>query len=106
MDSSEELKELMVNIESGKTSRNKNYFRFLETEALQRFKRAKLLLSIINDIDRASKIDGNQIDLRPGEHNIEIRLFNPMLSYKRKTFVSKEEFELIKNQSKGLALKD
>lgn len=89
----------MDDIRSGRISRNKNYFTLSEVKALKRFRRAKLLMSLIDDLNRTSTVFGNKIEVERGKSLIEIRLFNPGLKYRRKVTITEAELKLIKTQT-------
>ena len=89
---------LIEGIREGRISRNKNFFTLSKAREFQLFKRAKLLISLIEDLKRTDKINGNRIEAKLAENIIEVSLFNPVLSYHRRVFISKAELDLIQSQ--------
>jgi len=92
-----EIGDLMQDIQSGKVSRNKNYYTLAETGAYQRFKRAKLLISLVNDINNTAAVAENRIDVLDHADGVEINLFNPLMKYNRKILITRAEFHLIRD---------
>ena len=95
----EDIRALMQDITEGKISRNKNYFTLSKTHEFNLFKRAKLLMSLIEDLGRTAKITGNKIEVDRQGTTIEIKLFNPILKYNRTVSITEAELELIKSQT-------
>ncbi len=95
----EDISILMQDIREGKISRNKNYYTLAKNKEFNLFKRAKLLLSLIEDLNRTAKIRGNTIEISRKDEQVEIKLFNPTLKYNRKVVVSSAELELITSQT-------
>ncbi len=89
----------MTDIREGKISRNKNYFTLAKNKEFNRFKRAKLLVSLLEDLNRTAKITGNKIETTNKDGLIEIMLFNPTLKYNRKVVVTDAELELLKSHT-------
>lgn len=89
----------MDDIRSGRISRNKNYYTLTEVKAFQRFRRAKLLMSLIDDLNRTAIVNGNTIEVENGDPLVEIKLFNPILKYRRRVKITKAELELIRSQT-------
>ena len=94
-----EISSLIDDIEAGRMSRNKNYFTLIEFKAFRRFKRAKLLMSVIDDLNRTAAVTGNKIEYKMGERLVEIKLFNPILKYRRKVTITEAELNLIKSKT-------
>ena len=93
----------MIDIQEGKISRNKNYYTLAKSKEYNRFKRAKLILSLKEDLDKAADIDGGKVDLNDSEKGIEVSLYNPSLKYNRKVILSSAELELLKTQTNSLS---
>ena len=93
----------MIDIQEGKISRNKNYYTLAKSKEYNRFKRAKLILSLKEDLDKAADIDGGKVDLNDSEKGIEVSLYNPSLKYNRKIILSSAELELLKTQTNSLS---
>jgi hypothetical protein len=90
----------MINdIRTGRISRNKNYFTLMEVKAYHRFKRAKLLISLIDDLNHTATIRGNTIEVKRAKTLVEIQLFNPILKYRRKITITEAELNLISSQT-------
>ncbi len=95
----QEISNLIDDILAGRISRNKNYFTLTEVREFHRFKRAKLLMSIIDDLNHTATVSGNKIEVRKGDVLVEIRLFNPILKYRRKVTITEAELNLIKSRT-------
>lgn len=80
-------------------SRNRNYFTLTEVTAYQRFRRAKLLISLIDDLNHTATIHGNTIEVKRAKALVEIQLFNPILKYRRKVTITEAELILIRSQT-------
>ncbi|NQU64508.1 MAG: hypothetical protein HQ517_09530 [SAR324 cluster bacterium] len=80
-------------------SRNKNYYTLAEVKAYHRFKRAKLLISVIDDLNYTATVLGNKIEIEKGIDMFEIRLFNPIMSYNRKVMITEAELNIIKSET-------
>ncbi|MCP4753471.1 MAG: hypothetical protein GY866_21485 [Proteobacteria bacterium] len=93
----------MHDIQEGKISRNKNYYTLAKAKEFSRFKRAKLLISLIEDLKRTSAINGNKIEVEKNEGLIEIKLFNPILKYNRKVIVTEAELNLLMSQTEAIS---
>jgi hypothetical protein len=93
-----EIGNMIRDIQSGKISRNKNYYTLARIDAHQRFKRAKLLISLVDDINKTAAVVGNEIILEQLPDRVEISLSNPQLKYNRKATVTLPEFDLIRPQ--------
>jgi len=93
-----EICHLIEGIRDGRISRNKNFFTLSKAKEFKLFKRAKLLISLIEDLKRTDKIIGNRIETKLAENIIEVSLFNPVLSYHRRVYISKAELDLIQSQ--------
>jgi hypothetical protein len=99
----QKILDLMIDIQEGKISRNKNYYTLAKSKEYNRFKRAKLILSLKEDLDKAADIDGGKVDLNDSEKGIEVSLYNPSLKYNRKVILSSAELELLKTQTNSLS---
>ncbi len=95
----EKILELIVDIQDGKISRNKNYYTLAKSKEYNRFKRAKLLLSLQEDLEKTAVVEGGQINLGEIDNSIKVGLFNPSLRYNRTVVLSKAELDLLKSQS-------
>lgn len=98
----QEIGSLIHDIQAGRISRNKNYFTLIEIKAYHRFKRAKLLISVINDLNKTAAVQGNKIRVARENELIEIRLFNPILRYNRRVTITEAELNLIKAQTNSI----
>jgi len=94
----QEIGLLMNDIRSGRISRNKNYFTLAEVQAWNRFRRAKLLMSLVDDLNRTAAVAGNEIKVDRRVPLIEIKLYNPGLKYRRIVTITEAELNLIKSQ--------
>jgi hypothetical protein len=101
-----EIGNLIRDIQSGKISRNKNYYTLARMDAYQRFKRAKLLISLLDDINKTAAVAGNEIILDQQQDCVEISLSNPQLKYNRKATITLPEFNLIRSQLTTFNLND
>ena len=72
-DDIENIGKLMQDIREEKISRNKNYFTLSKIKEHNLFKRAKLLISLVDDLNRTMKITGNKIDMSRQSNLIEIK---------------------------------
>ncbi len=99
----EEIGDLMHNIRIGKISRNKNFYTLAEAKEFNRFKRAKLLISLLEDLNNTSTINGNRIEVNKNEDLIEISLFNPILKYNRRVVVTDAELGLLRSQTDAIS---
>ena len=93
------ISSLIDEIRSGRISRNKNFFTFNEAQKFKQYKRAKLLMSVIEDLKQTANVTGNEIVVKKEESRVEIRLFNPILKYRRLVFISEAELDIIKSQT-------
>lgn len=91
---------LIQDIKERKISRNKNYLTLANAEDYNRFKRAKLMISLLEDLKKTSQINGNRIEIKKKGTLVEISLFNPVLKYNRKVVVTDAELKLIKSGTK------
>lgn len=102
---SEDVKEisiLMQDIREGKISRNKNYYTLAKSKEYNRFKRAKLLISLIEDLEKIVDVSGSKVSLDQKDDLIEVCLFNPSLKYTRRVCLTDAELELIKSQTTAI----
>jgi len=91
----DEISSLMRDIKDGKISRNKNYYTLAKSKEFNRYKRAKLLISLTEDLGRTAEITGNKIKIRKENGTVEISLFNPIMKYNRKVVVTEAELRLL-----------
>ena len=98
----QKILELIVDIQEGKISRNKNYYTLAKSKEYNRFKRAKLILSLKEDLEKAKDVGGGTIELNSLEQGIEVCLYNPALKYNRKVTLSSAELDLLKTQTDSL----
>ena len=91
--------ELIVDIQEGKISRNKNYYTLAKSKEYNRFKRAKLILSLKEDLEKTKNIDGCKIEISSKNGTMEVNLYNPLLKYSRRVSLSKAELDLLKSQT-------
>lgn len=89
----------MQDIQEGKISRNKNYYTLAKSKEYNRFKRAKLLISLIEDLEKTARVDGNSIEVDNKNDIVEVSLFNPILKYTRKVILTRPELDLISTQT-------
>ena len=94
------LEVLMLDIREGRVSRNKNYYTLARAKEYHRFKRAKLLLSLVEDLERTVLVPGNQISTSHEEGCVEVFLHDPALKYNRRVILSEEELDLIRQETK------
>ena len=92
----------MSDIQDGKISRNKNYYTLAKSKEYNRFKRAKLLLSLKEDLEKTAEVGGNKIEVCDNQGCIEVSLYNPMLRYNRKVAISSAELRLLMDQTDAL----
>ncbi len=95
----EKIGSLMRHIQDGKVSRNKHFFQLRNIGEYKRFRRAKLFLSLLNDLHNTSKVTGNTIEIIEESDEVQIKLFNPDLRYKRKIRLSNAELRLLKSKT-------
>lgn len=99
----EEIITYMEGVHTGRISRNKNYYTLLESNNNQKlFRRAKLFVSLIRDIEETSHVMGNKIWVDKVEDEIEVNLYNPTLRYRRRVLMTEEELSAIQSQTKML----
>ena len=91
--------DLIIDIQDGKISRNKNYYTLAKSKEYNRFKRAKLLLSLQEDLEKTAVVEGGEIKLLNIDDSIQVGLFNPSLRYNRTVVLSEAELDLLKSQS-------
>ena len=93
----EKIRDLMHSVQKGTVSRNKNFYILKEKKKENSlFRRAKLFLSLLNDLDSTMVIENHRIWITPQQENYEINLFNPSLRYHRKVQMSKEELNILR----------
>ncbi|MCP4298261.1 MAG: hypothetical protein GY786_21965 [Proteobacteria bacterium] len=95
----EKISVLMRDIQEGKISRNKNYYTLAKSKEYSRFKRAKLLISLLEDLEKTRGVDCHEISIDSREGNPEVFLYNPILKYTRKVILSDAELTLIQSQT-------
>lgn len=95
----EKISTLMQEIKEGKISRNKNYFTLAKAKEFNRFKRAKLLISLLEDLEKTADIEQHKIAVESRREGLEISLYNPILKYSRKVFVTTAEMELVRSNT-------
>jgi len=96
----EQISNLMHDLQEGRISRNKNYYTLAKSKEFNRFKRAKLLISLIEDLDKTAKVVGNLIKVDKVNDCIEVSLYNPNLKYNRRVVLTEAELNLIRSQIK------
>ncbi|MDT8446465.1 MAG: hypothetical protein RRB13_06160 [bacterium] len=96
----EQLGLLMGDIAEGRVSRNKNFYTLARAKEYNRFKRAKLLLSLVEDLERTCEVPGNRIGADIIEDSVEVFLYNPSLCYNRRVMLSRAELDLIRRKTK------
>ena len=101
----EELQVLMTGIAKGEISRNKNFYSLTRLREFNRFKRAKLFISLVEDIKKAKEYQGSKVEVTELQGNYFLQLYNPLLKYNRKMPLSKEELSLISRETKISTLK-
>ncbi len=94
--------DLIVDIQEGKISRNKNYYTLAKSKEYNRFKRAKLILSLKEDLENTVRVGGGKIEVNSNDDTIEVNLYNPSLKYNRRVSLSKAELALLKSQTDAL----
>ena len=93
----DKIDSLMKHIQDGKVSRNKHFFQLLKLGEYRRFRRAKLFLSLLDDLRVTSSVRGNTIEIIEESENVQINLFNPSLRYHRKITLSSAELRLLRS---------
>ena len=96
----EQISALMQDIQEGKISRNKNYYTLAKSKEYSRFKRAKLLISLLEDLEKTADVDKHRIQVDIKRGNREVYLYNPILKYTRKVSLSPAELELVKQKNR------
>ncbi len=87
------LKNLVTLIQDHKLSRNKNYEEWTQkTGLLTQIESAKLLLSILNDLEK-----GCELKMDKQQTNVKVELFHPDLLYKRISYLTFEEASTLKS---------
>lgn len=95
-----ELGLLMGDIAEGKVSRNKNFYTLARAKEYNRFRRAKLLLSLVEDLERTLEVPGNEVGAENSGHGaVEVFLYNPSLRYNRRVTLSIAELELVRQKT-------
>ena len=90
----------MTGIATGEISRNKNFYSLSRLKEFNRFKRAKLFISLVEDIKIANESQGSRVEVTQLQGNYFLQLYNPSLRYNRKVPLSKEELSLISTETK------
>jgi len=93
------LNRLMLDISQRRVSRNRNFYTLAQPTEHRRFKRAKLLLSIVEDIKRTVTIPGYKVQTQQVHGAVELSLHDPSLHYHRQVLLSPGELGLIAKQS-------
>ncbi|OGH01828.1 MAG: hypothetical protein A2600_10560 [Candidatus Lambdaproteobacteria bacterium RIFOXYD1_FULL_56_27] len=93
------LDHLMLDIREGRVSRNKNFYTLARAQEYNCFKRAKLLLSLVEDLERTVLVPGNEIGTNRASNHVEVFLYNPVLKYNRRVILSEEELELVRQKT-------
>ena len=96
------ISDLIVDIQEGKISRNKNYYTLAKSKEYNRFKRAKLILSLKEDLEKTVRVGGGKIEINRNDDTIEVNLYNPSLKYNRRVSLSNAELDLLKSQTDAL----
>ena len=94
--------DLIVDIQEGKISRNKNYYTLAKSKEYKRFKRAKLILSLKEDLEKTKSVGVGKIEVNQDNGNVVVKLDNPLLKYNRKVSLSQAELDLLKSQTDAL----
>ncbi|MDX2471605.1 MAG: hypothetical protein QNL04_13625, partial [SAR324 cluster bacterium] len=79
-----ELQSLMTGIASGEISRNKNFDSLKKKREYSCFKRAKLLISVLEDLKVTQETQGCKIEVLRDKEHFLLALYNPKLKYNRK----------------------
>lgn len=96
------IKEMIENVQGGKISRNRNYYTLEEVGQYNRFKRAKLFLSLMDDIEVASQQEASRIWVDEMDGVFAIHLYNPVLKYKRTVVTTSAELQMLSMRSSAL----
>lgn len=91
----QKISSLIHDIRDGKISRNKNYYTLAKSKEYSCFKRAKLLLSLMEDLEKMFEAGGDSKVKENGESSVELSLYNPILKYNRTVVLSKAELKLV-----------
>lgn len=94
----QKISSLIHDIRDGKISRNKNYFTLAKSKEYSCFKRAKLLLSLMEDLEKTAEAGGDSKVKVNGERIVEVSLYNPNLKYNRTVMLSEAELKLVKKK--------
>ena len=97
---------LMKGLQEGSISRNKNFYTFAEIGEFNRFKRAKLFLSLIEDINSTEQIKDSRVWVNDKEELLEVNLYNPVLKYRRRVLMTEKELSMLSTQSSILKTSD
>ncbi|MGK0289092.1 MAG: hypothetical protein ACI86H_000517 [bacterium] len=95
-----EIFSLMKEIENGSFSRNKNFFQLKDHNHYQKFKRAKLLLSLKEDIKKTNS-KGN-IEVKRTTQGVQLHLYDPTISYQRTFLMNNDELLMLSQQTQDL----
>jgi len=95
----EKISTLMQDIQEGKISRNKNYYTLAKSKEYSRFKRAKLLISLLEDLEKTADINEHKIAIEAKRDAFQVSLYNPTLKYTRKVILTPAELELVKSKT-------
>ncbi len=98
----QEIHNLILGIRSGKLSRNKNFYTLAKSREYNRFKRAKLLISLLDDLDQTALVAGSDIHIESIEDGFFVFLYNPLLRYNRRVCVSQRELKLLSSLTASL----
>jgi len=86
---------MMKHIQEGKLSRNKHFFSLKRITEYRCFRRAKLFLSVLEDLRTTSSVEGNSIEIIEKQDQVQLNLFNPNLRYSRKIHLTNAELKLL-----------
>lgn len=98
----EEVQDLMTGIASGQISRNKNFDTLTKKREYSRFKRAKLLISILDDLEISQETQGSKIEVSQVKEQFFLSMYNPKLRYNRKVPLSRAEITLLSQKTTAL----
>ena len=98
-----EIQSLMAGITSGTVSRNKNFDSLTKKREYSRFKRAKLLISVLDDLEKSQETQGSTIEVVKDQKHFFLKLYNPKLKYNRQVPLSQAEITLLSQKTTALA---
>lgn len=89
----------MKHIQEGKVSRNRHFLKLRKLSEYKKFRRAKLFLSLLDDLRSTAAVKGNSIEIIEECDLVQVRLFNPILRYSRKIMLTNAELTWLKAET-------